>query len=78
MCISYRLSIVHERIDRGFETTFEDCTRRANAYMSERCWVVMGIGMGSAIAAVVETGHPVLAVEGDRRAILKPRKTTIS
>lgn len=28
-------------------------------------WGVMGIGMGSAIAAAVETGHPVLAVEGD-------------
>jgi len=26
---------------------------------------VMGIGMGQAIAAAVETGHPVLAVEGD-------------
>src|SRR5579859_3327692 len=29
-------------------------------------WGVMGIGMGQAIAAAVETGHPVLAVEGDR------------
>ena len=28
-------------------------------------WGVMGIGMGSAIAASVETGKPVLAVEGD-------------
>src|ERR1700761_3203023 len=28
-------------------------------------WGVMGIGMGQAIAASVETGHPVLAVEGD-------------
>jgi oxalyl-CoA decarboxylase len=28
-------------------------------------WVVMGVGMGSAIAAAVETGKPVLAVEGD-------------
>ncbi|MEO0329705.1 MAG: oxalyl-CoA decarboxylase [Pseudomonadota bacterium] len=28
-------------------------------------WGVMGIGMGSAIAASVETGNPVLAVEGD-------------
>ena len=28
-------------------------------------WGVMGIGMGSAIAAAVETGHPVLAIEGD-------------
>ncbi|MDA3887546.1 MAG: oxalyl-CoA decarboxylase [Allgaiera sp.] len=28
-------------------------------------WGVMGIGMGAAIAAAVETGHPVLAVEGD-------------
>jgi oxalyl-CoA decarboxylase len=28
-------------------------------------WGVMGIGMGSAIAAAIETGHPVLAVEGD-------------
>jgi oxalyl-CoA decarboxylase len=28
-------------------------------------WGVMGIGMGSAIAAAVETGQPVLAVEGD-------------
>lgn len=28
-------------------------------------WGVMGIGMGSAIAASVETGHPVLAIEGD-------------
>ena len=28
-------------------------------------WGVMGIGMGSAIAAAVETGHPVLALEGD-------------
>ncbi|MEL6298046.1 MAG: oxalyl-CoA decarboxylase [Pseudomonadota bacterium] len=28
-------------------------------------WGVMGIGMGSAIAAAVETGCPVLAVEGD-------------
>jgi oxalyl-CoA decarboxylase len=28
-------------------------------------WGVMGIGMGTAIAAAVETGKPVLAVEGD-------------
>ncbi len=28
-------------------------------------WGIMGIGMGSAIAAAVETGHQVLAVEGD-------------
>ncbi len=28
-------------------------------------WGVMGVGMGSAIAAAVETGHQVLAVEGD-------------
>ena len=28
-------------------------------------WGVMGVGMGSAIAAAVETGHPVLAGEGD-------------
>ena len=28
-------------------------------------WGVMGIGMGSAIAASVETGKPVLAIEGD-------------
>ena len=28
-------------------------------------WGVMGVGMGMAIAAAVETGHPVLAVEGD-------------
>ena len=28
-------------------------------------WGVMGIGMGSAIAAAVETGLPVLAIEGD-------------
>ncbi len=28
-------------------------------------WGVMGVGMGQAIAAAVETGHPVLAVEGD-------------
>jgi oxalyl-CoA decarboxylase len=28
-------------------------------------WGVMGIGMGSAIAASVETGYPVLAIEGD-------------
>ncbi|MEO0730389.1 MAG: oxalyl-CoA decarboxylase, partial [Pseudomonadota bacterium] len=28
-------------------------------------WGVMGIGMGSAIAAAVETGCPVLAIEGD-------------
>lgn len=28
-------------------------------------WGVMGVGMGSAIAAAVETGHPVVAVEGD-------------
>jgi len=28
-------------------------------------WGVMGIGMGTAIAAAVETGLPVLAVEGD-------------
>ncbi|MDH3196597.1 MAG: thiamine pyrophosphate-dependent enzyme, partial [Hyphomicrobiales bacterium] len=28
-------------------------------------WGVMGIGMGTAIAAAVETGHPVIAVEGD-------------
>lgn len=28
-------------------------------------WGVMGIGMGSAIAAAVETGKPVLAIEGD-------------
>ena len=28
-------------------------------------WGVMGIGMGQAIGAAVETGHPVLAVEGD-------------
>lgn len=28
-------------------------------------WGVMGIGMGQAIAAAVETGNPVLAIEGD-------------
>jgi oxalyl-CoA decarboxylase len=28
-------------------------------------WGVMGIGMGSAIAAAVETGNPVLCIEGD-------------
>ena len=28
-------------------------------------WGVMGIGMGSAIAATIETGLPVLAIEGD-------------
>src|SRR4029077_3221821 len=28
-------------------------------------WGVMGVGMGRAIAAAVETGKPVLAVEGD-------------
>ncbi len=28
-------------------------------------WGVMGIGMGQAIAAAVETGHSVLAIEGD-------------
>ena len=28
-------------------------------------WGVMGVGMGQAIAAAVETGKPVLAVEGD-------------
>jgi oxalyl-CoA decarboxylase len=28
-------------------------------------WGVMGIGMGFAIGAAIETGHPVLAVEGD-------------
>ena len=28
-------------------------------------WGVMGIGMGQAVAAAVETGNPVLAVEGD-------------
>ena len=28
-------------------------------------WGVMGVGMGSAIAAAVETGHAVVAVEGD-------------
>ena len=28
-------------------------------------WGVMGVGMGTAIAAAVETGQPVLAVEGD-------------
>ncbi len=28
-------------------------------------WGVMGIGMGTAIAAAVETGHPVVAIEGD-------------
>tara|TARA_B100000780_G_scaffold3124_1_gene2604 strand:- start:760 stop:1461 length:702 start_codon:yes stop_codon:yes gene_type:complete len=28
-------------------------------------WGVMGIGMGSAIAAAVETGKPVLCIEGD-------------
>src|SRR4029079_19042634 len=28
-------------------------------------WGVMGIGMGFAIAAAIQTGHPVLAVEGD-------------
>src|SRR5262249_23387034 len=28
-------------------------------------WGVMGIGMGQAIAAAVETGHKVLAIEGD-------------
>jgi oxalyl-CoA decarboxylase len=28
-------------------------------------WGVMGIGMGQAIAATVETKHPVLAIEGD-------------
>ncbi len=28
-------------------------------------WGVMGIGMGFAAAAAIETGHPVLAIEGD-------------
>jgi oxalyl-CoA decarboxylase len=28
-------------------------------------WGIMGIGMGQAVAATIETGHPVLAVEGD-------------
>jgi oxalyl-CoA decarboxylase len=28
-------------------------------------WGIMGIGMGQAIAAAVETGNPVLAIEGD-------------
>lgn len=28
-------------------------------------WGIMGVGMGNAIAAAVETGQPVLAVEGD-------------
>ncbi len=28
-------------------------------------WGIMGIGMGAAVAAAVETGNPVLAVEGD-------------
>ena len=28
-------------------------------------WGIMGIGMGYAIAAAIETGKPVLAVEGD-------------
>ncbi len=28
-------------------------------------WGVMGVGMGQAIAAAVETGKPVLAIEGD-------------
>ncbi len=28
-------------------------------------WGVMGVGMGQAIAAAVETGHRVLAIEGD-------------
>lgn len=28
-------------------------------------WGIMGIGMGAAVAAAVETGYPVLAVEGD-------------
>jgi len=28
-------------------------------------WGVMGVGMGAAIAAAVETGEPVLAIEGD-------------
>lgn len=28
-------------------------------------WGVMGVGMGTAIAAAIETGEPVLAVEGD-------------
>jgi len=28
-------------------------------------WGVMGVGMGTAIAATVETGNPVLAIEGD-------------
>ena len=33
-------------------------------------WGIMGIGMGYAIAAAVETGKPVLAVEGDSRVRL--------
>ncbi len=28
-------------------------------------WGVMGVGMGTAIAAAIETGNPVLAIEGD-------------
>ncbi len=28
-------------------------------------WGIMGIGMGFAVAAAVETGHPVIAIEGD-------------
>ena len=33
-------------------------------------WGIMGIGMGYAIAAAIETGKPVLAVEGDSRVRL--------
>jgi len=39
------------------------CMGRANAWTSAHG--VMGIGMGFAIAAAVETGKPVLAIEGD-------------
>ena len=48
-----------------------DLTRNAIAMKTPRhrldsgTWGVMGIGMGYAIAAAVETGQPVVAVEGD-------------
>ena len=38
---------------------------RARKRLDVGTWGVMGIGMGFAIAATIETGHPVLAIVGD-------------
>lgn len=67
-------AVMHERQDTVLvnegANTLDFARSIINVYKPRKridvgTWGVMGIGMGSAIAAAVETGNPVLAVEGD-------------